>query len=49
MTRDMRIKAEEEFPITGQGFTSGKLLHGTECQILIDTGAKNPTCQNPTI
>ena len=39
MTRDTKIKAEERFPITGQGFTSGKLLDGTECQILLDTGA----------
>ena len=39
MTRDTRIKAEEKFPITGQGFASGKLLYGTECQILLDTGA----------
>ena len=39
MTRDTRIKAEERLPITGQGFASGKLLDGTECQILLDTGA----------
>ena len=39
MTRNMRIKAEERFPITGQGFASGKLLDGMECQILSDTGA----------
>ena len=39
MMRDTKIKAEERFPITGQGFTSGKLLDGTECQILLDTGA----------
>ena len=39
MTRDTKIKAEERFPITGQGFASGKLLDGTECQILPDTGA----------
>ena len=39
MTRDAKIKAEERFPITGQGFASGKLLDGTECQILLDTGA----------
>ena len=39
MTRDTRIKAEERFPITGQGFASGKLLDGTACQILLDTGA----------
>ena len=39
MTRDTRIKAEGRFPITGQGFASGKLLDGMECQILLDTGA----------
>ena len=38
-TRKTKIKAEERFPITGQGFASGKLLDGTECQILLDTGA----------
>ena len=39
MMRDTKIKAKERFPITGQGFASGKLLDGTECQILLDTGA----------
>ena len=39
MMRDTKIKAEERFPITGQGFASGKLLDGMDCQILLDTGA----------
>ena len=39
MTRDTKIKAEERFPITGQGFASGKLLDGTEYQILLNTDA----------
>ena len=39
MMRDTKIKAEERFPITGQAFASRKLLDGTECQILLDTGA----------
>ena len=39
MTRETRIKAEETFPITGQGFASGKLLDGVDCQILLDTSA----------
>ena len=39
MKRDTRIKAEERFPITGQGFASGKLIDGMEFQILLDTGA----------
>ena len=41
MTRDTKIKAEEKFPITCQGFALGKLLDGTECQILLDTGTTN--------
>ena len=39
MTREEIIKAEEKFPISGQGYTHGKLLDNTECSILIDTGA----------
>ena len=39
MMRDTKIKAVERFPITGQGFALGKLLDGTECQNLLDTGA----------
>ena len=39
MMRDTKIKAEGRFPITGQGFASGKLLDGTEYQILLDTCA----------
>ena len=39
MMRDTKIKAEERFPIIGQGFASGKLLDDMECQILLDTGA----------
>ena len=39
MTRDTKIKAEERFPITSKEFASGKLLNGTECQILLDMGA----------
>ena len=38
MTRDMTIKAEEKFPMSGQGYTSGKLLDNTECSILLDAG-----------
>ena len=39
MMRDAKIKGEERFLITGQGFPSQKLLDGTECKILLDTGA----------
>ena len=38
-TRKCVIKAEEKFPISGQGYTNRKLLDQTECSILIDTGA----------
>ena len=32
-------RAEERFLMSEQGYTTGKLLDGTECQILLDTGA----------
>ena len=38
MTREYVIKAEEKFPISRQGYTSGKLMDKIECTILIDTG-----------
>ena len=34
-----KLKAEESFPVSEQGYTLGKLLDGTECQLLLDTGA----------
>ena len=34
-----KLKAEESFPISEHGYTSGKLLDGTECQLLLDPGA----------
>ena len=37
-TRKSVIRAEESFPISGQGYTVGKLLDKTDCNILIDTG-----------
>ena len=46
MTRNTKIKAEERFPITGQGFAAGKLLDGTDCQILLDTGATKSYMSN---
>ena len=33
------IRAEESFPISGQGYMVGKLSDKTDCSILIDTGA----------
>ena len=37
-SKNNKIKAEESFPISEQGCTMGKLLDGTECQILLDMG-----------
>ena len=37
-TRKSVIRAEESFPISGQGYYVGKLAHKTDCNILIDTG-----------
>ena len=39
MTHDKNLIVEERFPITKLGYTAGKLLNGTECQILLDMGA----------
>ena len=39
MTRDTEVRAEERFPFTAQGYTRGEVLDGTDCEILIDTGA----------
>ena len=36
-TRKSVIRAEESFPISGQGYTVGKLADKTNCNILIDT------------
>ena len=38
-TRESKIKVEENIPISEQGYMIGKLLDGTECQTLLDTGA----------
>ena len=39
MARENKTTAEEKFPVSEQGYTTGKLFDGTECQILLDTGA----------
>ena len=39
ITRDMIIKVDEKFPISGQGYTRGKLLDNTKFSILLDIGA----------
>ena len=38
MTRDTEVKAKENFHITAHSYTKGKLLDGTGCDILVDTG-----------
>ena len=38
-TKNDKLKVEESFPISEHRYTSGKLLDGTECQLLLDTGA----------
>ena len=38
MTQEDKLVIEEKFTITEQGYMVGKLLDGTECQILLDTG-----------
>ena len=39
MNRDHKMVAEEKFLMSEQGYTTGKLLDGTEYQILLDTRA----------
>ena len=34
-----KLKVEESFPISESGYTLGRLLDGTKCQLLLDTGA----------
>ena len=36
-TRASKIKVEEKFLISEQGYAVGRLLDGTECQMLLDT------------
>ena len=38
MTGTTKIKEEEKFTISEQGYTVQKLLDDTECHILLDTG-----------
>ena len=46
-SKHSKIKAEESFPISEQGYNMGKLLDGMECQILLDTGARNSFVSKP--
>ena len=38
-TRNDTLKVEESFPILEHGYGSGRLMYGTECQLLLDMGA----------
>ena len=38
IVRDHKMVAEEKFPMSEQGYTTGKLLDSTKCHILLDTG-----------
>ena len=40
------LKAEELFPISENGYTQGRLLDGTKCQLLLDTGKFNSTSKS---
>ena len=39
MVKDHKMVTDERFPMSEERYTMGKLLGGTECQILLDTGA----------
>ena len=39
MTQDKDLMVEQKFPISESGYTLGKLMDGTECQILLHIGA----------
>ena len=41
IARENKITTEEKFPISEQGYTTGKLLDGTKYQILLDTRASD--------
>ena len=49
MIKNSKIKAEESFSISKQGYTMEKLLGGTECQLLLDTGSSISLMSNNTI
>ena len=38
-SKNDKLKAEESFSISEQGYTLEKLLNGSECQLVLDTGA----------
>ena len=42
-----KLKAEESFSISENGYTMGRLLDGTKCQLLLDTGAGKSFMSKP--
>ena len=42
-----KLKAEESFPILENGYTLGRLLDGTKCQLLLDTSASKSFMSKP--
>ena len=40
-SKNDKFKVEKPFPISEQGYTLGKLLDRSECQLFLDTGASN--------
>ena len=42
-----KLKAEESFPISEFGYTSCRLLNGTECQLLLDTDVSKSFMSKP--
>ena len=44
MTRSDKIKVEERFPLSEDGYRVRKLLDGTECKILLAQEQENHSC-----
>ena len=47
-SKNDKLKAEESSPISEQGYTVGKLLDGTECQLQFDVGVIKSFMSNLT-
>ena len=44
-----KLKAEESFPISENGYTLGRLLDGMKCQLLLEWVLVSLLCQNHSI
>ena len=47
MIRDHKMTTEEKFPMSEQGYTTGKLLDDTKFQILLDTRGSKTFMSKP--